>query len=225
MDRCYIPSYVSRASTHTLKNESFGWHLQFLTIIGITICTACFTFGLIADVTDSSIFFTFKNYIALVAAPIEIVITMLYWGLRAIDGALIVPPDLPMPPFIYDLGFHMVPAVVLTLDTILLSPPWPSMPANPRAPVIMLLTSSVIAFVYYLWVELCYSFNGYYPYPIFGLLTTTQRVGLFALSGVTMWAVGGILRALYAWVNGYETVEALEKVKRSQRLAVDGKWE
>ena len=175
--------------------------------------------------TNSTIFFRTKNYLALVAAPIEIVISLLYWGLRAIDDGLVVPPDLPMPPFLYDLGFHLVPAVVLTLDTILLSPPWPSMPTDPQAPLIMLVTPTAIAFAYWWWIELCYSHNGYYPYPIFEMLTTIQRVGLFALSGATMWAVGGALRALYAWVNGYETIEELEKVKRAQKLAVDGKWD
>lgn len=184
------------------QNESFGWHLQFLTIIGITICTACFTFGLIADITNSPLCFTLKNYLSLVAAPIEIVISILYWGLRAIDDALIVPADLPMPPVLYDIGFHLIPAVVLTLDTILLSPPWPSMPANPQAPTVMFAASSAIAFAYWWWIELCYSYNGYYPYPIFGILTTIQRIRLFALSGATMWMVGSALRALYGkWTH------------------------
>lgn len=130
-----------------------------------------------------------------------------------------------MPPVLYDMGFHLVPAVVLTLDVILLSPPWPTAPANPQAPVIMLVASTLVAFAYWWWIELCYAYNGFYPYPIFGMLTTYQRVGLFALSGATMWVVGGALRALYAWVNGYETVEELEKVKRSQKMAQGGKWE
>jgi hypothetical protein len=81
-----------RKPSNRLQNESFGWHLQFLTILGITICTACFTFGLLADITNNTTCFTIKNYIALVAAPIEIVISILYWGLRAIDTGLVVPP-------------------------------------------------------------------------------------------------------------------------------------
>ncbi|CAO2648997.1 Nn.00g099460.m01.CDS01 [Neocucurbitaria sp. VM-36] len=221
----FYHSFKFLADNPNAFSESFGWHLQFLTIIGITICTVCFTFGLVADITGSSTFYTLKNYLALVAAPIEIVISLLYWGLRAIDNALVVAPDLPMPPILYDLGFHLVPAVVLTLDAILLSPPWPTMPMNPQAPMIMLVASTSIAFVYWWWIELCYSHNGYYPYPLFEMLTTLQRVGLFALSGTTMWVVGGALRALYAWVNGYETTEELEKVKRAKKMGVDGKWE
>ncbi|CBX90255.1 hypothetical protein LEMA_P063810.1 [Plenodomus lingam JN3] len=213
------------APVDKLQNESYGWHFQFLTILGLSISTACFACGFISDMTNSSSFFTLKNYLALVAAPIEIVISILYWGLRAIDDNLVVPPDLPFPPFLYDLGFHLVPAIVLTLDSLLLSPPWPSMPMNPQAPLIMLATSTSIAFAYWYWIELCYSHNGFYPYPIFGILTTLQRVGLFAISGATMWVAGGALRAAYAYVNGFETVEELEKVKRAHKMATDGKWE
>ncbi|KAL6708673.1 hypothetical protein ACN47E_002369 [Coniothyrium glycines] len=206
-------------------NEAFGWHFQFLTIIGITICTACFSCGLIADVTNSITFFRLKNYLALVAAPMEIVISILYWGLRAIDTGLVVPPELLLPPFLYDLGFHLVPAIVLTLDAILLSPPWPSMPTNPQAPFVMLVTSTTIALTYWWWIELCYSYNGYYPYPIFAMLTTVQRASLFILSGTTMWVAGGALRAMYAWINGHETLEKVDNRKAAQDPAVYGKWD
>lgn len=73
--------------------------------------------------------------------------------------------------------------------------------------------------------EICYSHNGYYPYPIFALLTTYQRIGLFALSGATMWVAGGSLRALYAYINGYEMTEALEKKQRARRMGSEGKWD
>ncbi|KAF2630666.1 hypothetical protein BU25DRAFT_407941 [Macroventuria anomochaeta] len=225
-------------------NSSYGWHLQLLTIIGISISTLCFVFGLLADITSSSTastsptnatasspqtlsdyFFAAKNYLSLVAAPIEIVISILYWGLRLIDTGLVIPPDLPLPPFGADLCFHLVPAVVLTIDAILLSPPWPSSPMNPQAPLLTLGVSIGVAFAYWWWIEICYSHNGYYPYPIFELLTTYQRVGLFTVSGATMWVAGGALRALYAYVNGYELTEALEKSHRARKMVSEGKWE
>jgi len=206
-------------------SKSFGWHFQFLTIIGITICTACFTSGLIADITKSHFFFTLKNYLALVAAPIEIVISILYWGLRAIDDGLLAASDMPLPPVLFDLGFHLVPAVVLTLDNLFLSPPWPSMPTNPQASIVMLVTSTAIAFAYWCWIELCFSYNGFYPYPIFSILSTGQRIGLFALSGTTMWAVGGALRVSFAYINGVEAVEEPDKAKRAQKMPEYGKCE
>jgi hypothetical protein len=126
--------------------------MQFLTIIGITISTACFGCGLLADMTNSHTLFTCKNYLSLVAAPMEIVISILYWGLRAVDTSLVVPPDMVLPPLGADLAFHLIPAVVLAVDAVLLSPPWPSSPMNPQAPLLTLAVSTSIAFAYWWWI-------------------------------------------------------------------------
>ncbi|KAF2684695.1 hypothetical protein K458DRAFT_442529 [Lentithecium fluviatile CBS 122367] len=200
----------SKGVSGVVHNESFGWHLQYLTILGLSISTICFTCGLLADITSSPTLFRAKNYIALVAAPIEIVISILYWGLRAIDEKLVIPPDLPKPPLSADIGFHLSPSVLLTLDTLLLSPPWPTSPINPLASLLTLLTSTTIAFLYWFWIELCYSRNGFYPYPIFTILSTPQRIGLFAASGITMWGVGSALRWLYCAVNGIDEADGFE---------------
>ncbi|PVH97778.1 hypothetical protein DM02DRAFT_616247 [Periconia macrospinosa] len=207
----FYNSFKFLVDNPNIINESFGWHLQYLTILGISISTACFGFGLLADITNSQTVFVVKNYLALVAAPIEIVISILYWGLRAIDETLVIPPDLPKPPILADFGFHLFPAVVLTIDNLFLSPPWPTQPINPRASLVSLLMSTVIAFLYWFWIELCYSRNGFYPYPIFALLSTPQRIVLFAGSGVIMWVIGVVLRGAYRSLNGVEDMRAVEK--------------
>ncbi|KAF2441257.1 hypothetical protein P171DRAFT_457087 [Karstenula rhodostoma CBS 690.94] len=207
LQRFNAPGKGISGATH---NDSFGWHLQYLTMIGITTSTICFSIGLIADMTSSQQFFTLKNYLALVAAPIEILVSMLYWGLRAINRELVIPPDLPTPPIMADFGFHLFPTLLLSLDALFLSPPWPTSPINPRASTLSLLTSTVIAFLYWFWIELCYSYNGFYPYPIFAILNTAQRICLFALSGVAMWAAGAGLRWCYRIVNGIEGNPSIE---------------
>ena len=40
-----------------------------------------------------------------------------------------------------------------------------------------------------------------------------------------MWVVGGALRIAYAKINGYESVEHLDKVRRSKAMGGSGKWE
>lgn len=75
---------------------------------------------------------------------------------------------------------------------------------NKNAPLVTLSASTSIAVLYWFWVELCYSKNGFYPYPIMEILTKWQRVGLFIVSSVVMWVVGAGLRAGYAFVNGLE---------------------
>ncbi|KAF2280698.1 uncharacterized protein EI97DRAFT_428804 [Westerdykella ornata] len=183
---------------------SFGWHLQYLTILGLSISTLCFSVGLLADMTGSYALFTAKNYLSLVAAPIEILIALLYWGFRAVDPALVVPPDLPLPPLSIDCAFHLFPALLLALDALLLSPPWPTTPTHPRAPLITLGLTTGFAVAYWIWLEVCYARNGWYPYPILELLTVGQRVGLFAGAAAGMGAVGMGLRVWYGWINGVE---------------------
>ncbi|KAF2876290.1 FAR-17a/AIG1-like protein-domain-containing protein [Massariosphaeria phaeospora] len=189
-------------------SSSYGWHFQYLTILGLTISTLTFLLGLLGDLLTSPPLFLLKNYLLLLATPISLLISLLYWPLRLLSPSLVVPPHLPMLPLTDDLGFHFFPAVFLTLDALLLSPPWPTRPANPHAPALTLGVSMGLAFAYWFWIERCYQHNGFYPYPIFGLLSTGQRVGLFALSGGMMWAVGAGLRRAYAAVNGLEGEEA-----------------
>ena len=35
------------------SSASYGWHMQYLTIIGLSLATATFTAGLLADITTS----------------------------------------------------------------------------------------------------------------------------------------------------------------------------
>jgi hypothetical protein len=65
-----------------------------------------------------------------------------------------MPEDLVIDP-LPDLGFHLVPAVLLVLDFLLLS----------RGATIttrgMMLLSTVLAVVYWCWIELCFYQNGW----------------------------------------------------------------
>lgn len=67
------------------SNESYGWHFQYLTIIGLALSTLTFAFGLLADITLSRRLFAVKNALSVASAPIECLISILYWGLRAVS--------------------------------------------------------------------------------------------------------------------------------------------
>jgi len=177
-------------------NDSFGWHLQYLTIIGLALSSVTFAIGLVADVVLSPFLFNIKNALAVVAAPLEILISLLYWGLRCIDPRLVVPPMAPPLDVPTDLSFHMVPSLVMLIDILFLSPPW----TITAVPAIGLSIS--IAVGYWLWVEQCFSRNGFYPYPIFEAAGLVGRAGLFAGSALIM-ALGTLgLRRVYALING-----------------------
>ncbi|TKA25903.1 hypothetical protein B0A50_05658 [Salinomyces thailandicus] len=179
-------------------NDSYGWHLQFLTIIGLALATATVTIGLLADLTLSRTLFAVKNILSVASAPLACLISLLYWGLRAIDHSLVLPDWAPPISLHSDLSFHAVPAFSLIVDLLFLSPPYTIafLPA--------LGLSATIAFGYWWWVEQCYRVNHFYPYPLFEILSTPQRVGLFAFAALLMTISTVTLRWMYAQVNGQE---------------------
>ncbi|KAH6961057.1 hypothetical protein HG530_004808 [Fusarium avenaceum] len=177
--------------------KSYGWHLQFLTIIGLSVSLLAFVLGALADITSSHTLFQAKNAVAVIATPMEVVISILYWGLRLIDPKLLIPDDIYID-IIPDVGFHLAPAVLLSLDLVLLSPPW-TIPAYG-----VMTIGTVLAFGYWYWVELCFSHNGWYPYPLFELLSTTQRAMLFTFAAVLVTVSSSGLKWVYGRVNGYE---------------------
>ncbi|UNI14785.1 hypothetical protein JDV02_001381 [Purpureocillium takamizusanense] len=178
-------------------DDAYGWHFQFLTIIGLFVSLLCFVSGALADVTGSAALFDVKNALAVLATPLEAVISLLYWGISAFNPELLFVGDLAVP-LTADVGFHIAPAVFLTLDLVLLSPPW-------TVPVYGVMSlSTVFAFGYWYWVELCFSKNGWYPYPLFGLLSTAQRVLLFVTSAALVTISSGALKWVYGNVNSYD---------------------
>jgi FAR-17a/AIG1-like protein len=177
------------------RNASYGWHFQYLTILGLALASLTFLLGSLSDIALSPQLFLLKNILSITSAPIEVLISTLYWGLRAIDPALVVPPELELP-LLPDLGFHAAPTALLVVDLLFLSPPW-TITAVPAVAV-----SGVIAFAYWFWIEVCYARNGFYPYPLFEILDTTQRVGLFSVSALLMAGSTVCLKWLYGRVNG-----------------------
>jgi FAR-17a/AIG1-like protein len=91
-----------------------------------------------------------------------------------------------------------MPAIMLTLDLVLLSPPWTIRAYSSMA------ISMTLALTYWGWVEYCFSQNGWYPYPIFDILSTWQRALLVTVSAALMTASAMLLRRVYGVINGIE---------------------
>ncbi|KAL4889978.1 hypothetical protein BDV59DRAFT_209928 [Aspergillus ambiguus] len=173
----FIWSFKYMHENPNRANEAYGWHFQYLTVIGLSLATLTFAVGLLADLTLSTRLFLLKNLLSICSAPMEVLISVLYW----------------------DISFHAVPSVVLLIDLLLLSPPW----TITVVPALGL--SSSIAFGYWFWIEKCFAHNGWYPYPIFEQVPFEGRVGLFVLSAVVMAFSTATLKGLYGRVNGYGT--------------------
>ena len=192
----FTSSFFYLTQNPTPINASFGWHFQYLTIIGLTLAALTFFFGLLADITLSPSLFSLKNALSVSSAPLAVLISILYWSLRAIDINLVLPPWAPRLATSADLGFHAIPAIGLVVDLLLFSPPY----AISALPALAL--SSAIAVVYWFWVEACYARNGFWPYPIFEEVGYYGRIGLFVGSAGTMLVSLVALKWVYARVNG-----------------------
>jgi len=112
-----------------------------------------FILAFLSDLTLNPTLFLIKNGLSLCSAPLEVLISLLYWGISAIDKSLLMPPEVQLDP-LPDVGFHLAPAVFLVIDLLLLSPPW-TIHALPAMGL-----SGFLAVGYYFWVEHCYSHNG-----------------------------------------------------------------
>lgn len=133
---------------------SFGGDFQYLTILGLALSLLTFLIGYAADITLLPEVFATKNSFAVCVAPLEMLISILYWGLRAYDKNLVLPPDLDVDlPLLADIGFHAAPAAFLSLDLLLFSPPWTIKPKEALA------LSLGLALAYWSWVDVCFSYN------------------------------------------------------------------
>ena len=79
----YIPDGNSCSIDLLTKAHNFQ-------IIGLFLATATFVAGLAADVTLSRRIFLVKNALSFCSAPLELVISILYWSLRVVSSVISV---------------------------------------------------------------------------------------------------------------------------------------
>ncbi|MCJ1310204.1 hypothetical protein MMC25_003866 [Agyrium rufum] len=196
-------------------NASYGWHFQYLTIIGLTLASLTFLCGSLADITLSRPIFRTKNILSICSAPLAVLISSLYWGIKSIDASLVVPEWAILDPLV-DIGFHAIPALALTLDLLFFSPPW-TIDLSAA-----FLLSSFLAGTYWFWVELCFTKNGFYPYPLFEQLSTPWRGVLFTGCAVAMAGVTVVLKGVYGVLNRGGKGRGVKRVLRGREQKVGG---
>ncbi|KAF5629789.1 uncharacterized protein FTJAE_8434 [Fusarium tjaetaba] len=158
-------------------SDSFGWYFQLLTVVGLTLSLITSSLGLIADLTRHGGFSRTKDAISLLATPLEVMIAVLYWSIKFHDPSLLMPADLVINTWA-DLG--------------------------PRATVTtrrMMFTSTILAVIYWCWIELCYYQNGWYPYPMMDQFNAMQRVAVFVGSSGLLTLTSSSLQSVHDKVH------------------------
>ncbi|RPA84984.1 hypothetical protein BJ508DRAFT_412397 [Ascobolus immersus RN42] len=178
-------------------NVPYIWHLQFLTIIGLTLSTTTYSIAFLADIFVSRSLTRIKNVLAAPSLALEVVVTTLYWGMMAINPKLLMAEMDFVISKEADLSFHLAPFILLLLDFFLFSPP------STHTPLSASLTAGTLAAGYWFWLEQTRQWWGWYPYPFLNHLTGVQRLAFFLMSSSI--AAGAVM--FLVWLRKEKDVE------------------
>ncbi|PPQ80026.1 hypothetical protein CVT26_011911 [Gymnopilus dilepis] len=155
--------------------DQHGGHFQYLTIQGLALAWMTMLAGLINTICPATRSLHFiKRCLALIALPLSIVISILYWSLLLFMPGLILqsfheePPASPTMsdpfrvPFYLDLALHACPASFLLLDFFLFEKKYNKRDVSIASPAATIFFS----LWYGIWVEYCGNRNEGDPTPI-----------------------------------------------------------
>lgn len=95
-------------------------------------------------------------------------------------------------PIVLDIGLHLLPAVILLADLLLISNTFQKSSSH----TVVIMTYSIL---YGVWVHYVFAINQFWPYPFFALMTAKQRLAVFvsgALLTVSVYLIGARLHKL-----------------------------
>ncbi|KAI8978399.1 FAR-17a/AIG1-like protein [Pilobolus umbonatus] len=153
----------------------FGGHFQFLTILGVTLSATSNFLRIISLLTG----YLTGVYEALtsVATPIECLVSVFYWPIFFYNKELLIPSEMGVNiSLTLDLALHLIPAIVCATDLLVFNKGFKRNPLH-------ILAIYTFAMGYYFWVNICYSHNGFWTYPLLALFKNdAQRGAFFILS-------------------------------------------
>jgi len=143
--------------------SQYGGHFQYLTIQGLILAWLTMLTGLTIEIfPSSSTLRSLKRHLFLIAMPLAVVISLVYWTLILLLPGLIVPSDDLRLPLFIDLALHASPASALLVDFLIFDTKYEERELKYRVP----FAAIVFAVWYGLWVEHCAkNNNGIFPYP------------------------------------------------------------
>ncbi|EMD32693.1 hypothetical protein CERSUDRAFT_143212 [Gelatoporia subvermispora B] len=185
-----------------------GGHYQFLTIQGVVVAWLTMAVALVADFLPSLILLkAMKRALFMIAMPLAVLITSVYWTLLAFTPHLILTPDpattvLTFPstvpscqriPLRIDLALHATPAISLLSDFVLFERKYPKSQARYGATIM----AAIAGLWYACWVENCAQYNGVFPYPFLTQSPFTVRITIYAGASTLVLVSFWMLNALH----------------------------
>lgn len=173
-----------------------GGHSQFLTIQALIITWFTMLVSMFCDMFPRfQGLKLIKRSFFLIAMPLAVVVTTIYWSLLLFFPSLIlsaVPsspgsasepsssPEVPALlrlPLRHDLSLHAAPAISLLLDFFLLEKKYGPSAASWGA----MITSIMFGTWYSIWVEWCAAANGHFPYPFLTVNELPGRIVIYTI--------------------------------------------
>ncbi|KAK9898777.1 hypothetical protein P389DRAFT_193797 [Cystobasidium minutum MCA 4210] len=193
-----------------IQNQYGTWY-QFLTVLGLCCAMGSMAVATLKDLLPQvKAFDVVKNSLGIVSVPLEGLISVLYWGLRAYDPKLLVPPDPRYQiPLVMDLSLHALPALLLWIDFLFLSPPF-SAASSP------ILLSSLLTTGYACWMEHCARINGNFPYPFLGDMQPLARAAFYsacAIVNVVLFEIANAIHLLFDRQRGHDVHRAKKQAE------------
>ncbi|KAI0692395.1 FAR-17a/AIG1-like protein [Cytidiella melzeri] len=201
-----------------LANSAFiakqvGGHFQYLTIQGLVAAWLTMALALITDIAPvPGSYLNLKRAVFMIAMPIAVVISSIYWTLLLLFPTLIVRaaepgelatssssevPQLLRIPLGLDLSLHAFPGIALLLDFYLLEVKYSQSHARYGAAAVATLAGTWYGW----WVEYCASYNKIYfavPYPFLTNNEFPVRVGIYAGAAILAYMFFQLLNALHS---------------------------
>lgn len=160
--------------------RSFGGIYMFLTNLGVCMSLIQQVLSLVADVTGLRLAAALSNVALLVSAPLELLITTIYWPIKFYNGALLMDPKLgiKIAPWL-DRQLHLYPAIYQTICAV-------SYPHRRwvYGNLSLLVLYSSFALGYFWWTSYLAEVNGFYPYPLLSLLSGSGTLALYSVCAV-----------------------------------------
>ncbi|KAK8103259.1 FAR-17a/AIG1-like protein [Apiospora sp. TS-2023a] len=197
----FAATFIWLPHTTNPLHRGVGGPFQFLTVIALSLSTVVFALGLVADMTQSSRLAYIKTTLSVRSAtPLALLVAMLYWSNRAAAAGMLIPRGHEVP-FVPDLGLHVIPVVALTTDLL-----WPRSTAAAFAMAAVrgrdaLAHGVVLMFAYWAWLEYCFSYNGWYPYPGLEKMSRTDMFVACLASACLMAGNAVALKKVYMKVS------------------------
>ncbi|KAJ1968609.1 hypothetical protein H4R34_006250 [Dimargaris verticillata] len=182
-------AYIFTVLPSTPESRSFGWHFQYLTIVGLALTMVTTALGVGSALRSGTMTVLCSKgwqFMLPMTLAAETVIALLYWALTLTSQDLMFYPDELVIPAWLDFGLHLFPAVFQLVSFVRVRP---ALSPSKRQVYCML----VVGVLYGAWMHFVHHMNGFWPYPFLALMSDMQRYGFvgFAL---------GLLLSVYATI-------------------------